>query len=621
MHVFWRGWMLCGLLLTSASVAATPFEDSMAQRLLACTACHGEQGRAAADGYYPRLAGKPVGYLYSQLRHFRSGQRHYAPMESLLEPLSDAYLYAIAEHFAAQQVPYPPPGSPAPVAARAARGKQLATEGDATRQIPACARCHGDALMGVQPHVPALLGLPRDYLNAQLGAWRTGRRHSYAPDCMAEVANALSGDDLAAVVDWLAAQPVPANGKPATRLLQPMPKTCGVSTAVVASNEPVVTATTARGLELARQGNCIHCHTANGGALLAGGRRIDTPFGAVYSGNLTPDVQTGLGRWSREDFWQALHHGKSRDGRLLSPAFPYTNFTLLSRADADAIFDWLQVQVPVTQAQPAPDLRWPFGTQWALAVWRTAFFTPASFVPQPGKSEQWNRGAYLARGLGHCDACHGERNLLGAPVQAHGLGGSAMPGGLWYAPSLHDPVQAGLQNWSSAEVLRLLKTGTAKGGQTAGPMAEVVRHSLQFWSESDLQALSTYLQDLAPVTRKSVQVRTDPALGEVGAKVYRRHCAQCHGDKGEGVGWAYPALARNRAVNADTPVNLVHSVLRGGFAPATQGQPRPFGMPPFAPSLSDHEIAAVLTYVRSSWGNTAGAVSPVEVDRLRPQKN
>lgn len=204
-----------------------PFEDSMAQRTLACSACHGAQGRAGPDGYYPRIAGKPAGYLYNQLLHFRDGRRHYGLMTRLLDPLSDAYLLEIAQHFASLQLPYP---APAPVRASAevlARGRVLALQGDGARQIPACASCHGAALTGVLPNTPGLLGLPRDYLNSQLGAWRNGQRRAHAPDCMGQIARALPPEDLTAVATWLAAQPLPADTQPAARLAQTAPMACG----------------------------------------------------------------------------------------------------------------------------------------------------------------------------------------------------------------------------------------------------------------------------------------------------------------------------------------------------------------------------------------------------------
>ena len=205
--------------------AAPPFEDSIAQRVLACTGCHGPQGRAAPDGYYPRIAGKPPVYLYNQLLNFRDGRRRYGLMTGLLTPLDDAYLREIATHFASLEVAYPPPQPAKENAAVIEQGRLLVVQGDPARRIPACVQCHGDAMMGVAPSIPGLLGLPRDYLNAQLGAWKTGIRRAQAPDCMNEVAKALTPQDISAVSAWLAAQP--ASGKPATSLPRPLPLDCG----------------------------------------------------------------------------------------------------------------------------------------------------------------------------------------------------------------------------------------------------------------------------------------------------------------------------------------------------------------------------------------------------------
>jgi len=189
----------------------------MAQRTLACTLCHGAQGRAGPDGYYPRIAGKPEGYLYNQLLNFREGRRHYGLMTGLLDPLSDAYLFDIARHFAALDLPYPPP-RPVPAAPEVLqRGRQLALHGDTAQGLPACASCHGKTLTGQQPNVPGLLGLSRDYLNAQLGAWRTGQRRAHAPDCMADIARRLAPEDLGALTAWLASEALPADPKPAAQ--------------------------------------------------------------------------------------------------------------------------------------------------------------------------------------------------------------------------------------------------------------------------------------------------------------------------------------------------------------------------------------------------------------------
>jgi cytochrome c553 len=207
--------------------AAPPPQDTLVQRVVPCTTCHGKEGRASPEGYQPRIAGKPAGYLYNQLLNFRDGRRRYGPMVYLVDPLSDAYLREIAEHFAALELPYPPPAPATVPAAQLALGRALAHEGDRTREIPACAGCHGDALTGVQPATPGLLGLPRDYIAGQLGAWRSGQRHAHAPDCMADIARRLGPDDVAAVATWLASQPLPASTKPATALPRPAPLRCG----------------------------------------------------------------------------------------------------------------------------------------------------------------------------------------------------------------------------------------------------------------------------------------------------------------------------------------------------------------------------------------------------------
>jgi cytochrome c553 len=217
------GWALAA----QAGPAPPPVPDTLAQRALACTGCHGKEGRAAPDGYYPRLAGKPAGYLYQQLLNFRDGRRHYGLMSELIAPLSDAYLQELAGHFASLDLPYPAP-QPATLPAPALQhARQLLTQGDPARHLPACVACHGERLTGTQPSVPGLLGLSRDYLNGQMGAWRSGQRHARAPDCMAEVAKTLTEPEINAVSQWLAAQPVPADSHSAAALLAPAPVRCG----------------------------------------------------------------------------------------------------------------------------------------------------------------------------------------------------------------------------------------------------------------------------------------------------------------------------------------------------------------------------------------------------------
>lgn len=383
----------------------------------------------------------------------------------------------------------------------------------------------------------------------------------------------------------------------------------------------ITPALVARGDYLARAGNCMGCHTERGGAPYAGGLGIETPFGTVYTTNLTPDADTGLGRWTAAEFRRALHNGRSRDGRLLYPAFPYTNYTRVSAADADALFAYLQSLKPVVQPTRPHALRFPFNTQAALAVWRALYFKPERHVDAPSRPPEWNRGAYLVQGLGHCNACHGHRNALGATGGALDLSGGLIPMQNWYAPSLADPQEAGVSTWPAGQVRMLLKTGVADGASVLGPMAEVVRHSTQYLSDVDLSAMTAYLQALpAPPASPREPAAAGAADAERGRTLYGDHCAACHGERGEGVPRIYPALAGNRAVTLSSPANLVRVVTEGGFAPSTAGNPRPFGMPPFGPTLNDHDIAAVLSYIRGAWGNQGGAVSAFEVSRYREQR-
>lgn len=220
--------LLAPVLCTGALAApAVDAAQGMSTRVLACIACHGKEGRATPEGYFPRIAGKPAGYLYHQLLNFRDGRRSYPQMGYLLEHLTDDYLHEMAEHFAALEVPYAPPPAPQVSPAALERGRALAQHGDGARDIPACVQCHGQAMTGVQPFIPSLLGLPRDYLNSQLGAWKTGQRHAQSPDCMAQIAQKLTPDDVSAVSAWLSAQRVPGGGKPAADLPEPLPIRCG----------------------------------------------------------------------------------------------------------------------------------------------------------------------------------------------------------------------------------------------------------------------------------------------------------------------------------------------------------------------------------------------------------
>ncbi|MBT9476217.1 cytochrome c [Polaromonas sp.] len=384
----------------------------------------------------------------------------------------------------------------------------------------------------------------------------------------------------------------------------------------------------ARGAYLALAGNCMTCHTARGGQAYAGGRAIDTPFGTVFTSNLTPDDKTGLGAWSPAHFWRAMHNGRSKSGRLLYPAFPYANYTQVTREDSDALFAYLGSLPAVAQANRPHALRFPYQSQAALAVWRALYFSPGVYQPDASRNAEWNRGAYLVNGLGHCSACHTPRNALGASNDKLNLAGGLIPMQNWYAPSLVSPHEAGVGTWDRADVVRLLQTGVSPQASVLGPMAEVVQRSTQHLTPQDLGAMAQFLKELPQKQeQKQTEARSGPASAPAqdaasavltgGAKLYDQHCAQCHGDLGQGVAKAYPALAGNRAVTLPQTANLVQIVLNGGYAPATQGNPRPFGMPPFVLVLSDSEVATVLTHIRSAWGNQASAVTALDVHRVR----
>ncbi|OWW21862.1 cytochrome c [Noviherbaspirillum denitrificans] len=377
----------------------------------------------------------------------------------------------------------------------------------------------------------------------------------------------------------------------------------------------------ARGAYLARAGDCQACHTARGGILFAGGRAIRTPFGTIHAPNITPDKETGIGRWSADDFWNALHNGKGRDGKLLYPAFPYPNYTRVTRADADALHAYFMSLQPVRQQNREPELRFPFNQRALLVVWRALYFRPGVYAEQPQQNGEWNRGAYLVQGLGHCSACHTPRNALGATSNGRELGGAMIPMLDWHAASLTGEREAGLGNWDVQQLVDLMKTGISARGVVSGPMSEVVRESTQHLEDADLRAMAVYLKSLP---KADVPARDAPPLDaesqrilKLGAALYEKHCADCHKAEGSGEPPHIPPLAGNHAVMLDAPVNTIRAVMHGGYPPSTQGNPRPYGMPPFGNVLSDDEVAAVVSFVRNSWGNRASMVSGQQANRYR----
>jgi mono/diheme cytochrome c family protein len=376
-----------------------------------------------------------------------------------------------------------------------------------------------------------------------------------------------------------------------------------------------------RGEYLARAGDCVACHTEPTGRPFAGGRAMPTPFGNLYVPNITPDDETGIGRWSADDFYRMMHTGISRDGTLLYPAMPFASYTKVTRADSDAIFAYLMSVPPVRQANRPHELRFPFNNRDLLIGWRTLYFKEGEYRPDPKRSAQWNRGAYLVQGLGHCSMCHTAINALGGSSESRAFEGGMIPNQNWYAPSLTSNREAGLGDWSIADIVDLMQAGASHRGAVYGPMAEVVYNSLQYLSDEDAEAMAVYLKDLPerdaepPPTSQARLV--NPAVMERGRAVYEKQCAVCHGDEGRGRTPQYPPLAGNASITMSSPVNSIRMVLNGGYAPGTRRNPRPYGMPPFSHILNDEDVAAVVTYIRVAWGNSGTPVQPAQANELR----
>ena len=396
------------------------------------------------------------------------------------------------------------------------------------------------------------------------------------------------------------------------RLLPSKPHGAGVS---------ATTKTITRGEYLARAGDCVACHSVPNGRQFAGGREMATPFGSLFAPNITPDDDTGIGLWNADEFYRMMHTGISRDGSLLYPAMPFASYTRVTRADSDALFSYLQSVTPISQRNRPHELRFPFNNRDLLIGWRTLYFREGEYQPDPRETAQWNRGAYLVQGLGHCAMCHSAINALGGSSESAQFEGGMIPNQNWYAPSLTSNREAGLGDWPVKEIADLLQVGASHRATTYGPMAEVVYDSLQYLTDDDAEAMAVYLKALPKRDSEvapTLQARlVDPAVMELGRTTYAKQCAVCHGDEGKGQAPAYPPLAGNRSITMRTPVNSIRMVLNGGYAPGTYKNPRPYGMPPFNHILNDNEVAAVVTYVRTAWGNAGTPVTAAEANELR----
>jgi mono/diheme cytochrome c family protein len=354
-----------------------------------------------------------------------------------------------------------------------------------------------------------------------------------------------------------------------------------------------------RGEYLARAGDCVSCHTASGGQALAGGGRLNTPFGYMLTPNITPDAATGIGLWTSNDFYRALHAGVNRAGQDMYPTMPYDFYTRVTREDSDAIYAYLRTLKPVSSLIDVNHLHFPFDERWTMAGWRELYFTEEAFRPRPNKSSAWNRGAYLVEGLGHCSACHSPRNLLGAIEKSRQFAGAVIDG--WFALDLSEDITTGLGSWSIDDIATYLKTGALKGKTTAiGPMAEVVHNSLQYLTDTDLRAVAEYLKAIPADSPLRTGRHRPDATRVQGANLYIDHCVDCHQSMGRGIPGVFPPLAGNGVVLASDPADILKIIVLG--VPPQSGL---IAMPSFAGSMSDQQIASLANYVRTSWGNTA----------------
>ncbi|MBS0530680.1 MAG: cytochrome c [Proteobacteria bacterium] len=363
-----------------------------------------------------------------------------------------------------------------------------------------------------------------------------------------------------------------------------------------------------RGRYLAVLSDCAACHTAPGGKPFAGGLVLQTPFGNLISPNITPDRETGIGSWTDAEFVAALHDGRGHDGKRLYPAMPYPAYTKLSDDDVSAMRAYFKTVAPVSNKVVSNQLPFPLNIRLAMVFWNWLNFTPGRYEPNSGKSAEWNRGAYIVEGPGHCGACHTPKTILGGDNTATPLAGATLQG--WFAPNITTDAHKGIGGWSQDDLVQYLKTGTNTWTLASGPMAEAVSHSTSHMSDGDVAAIATYLRDSGvggSESRPTPVVASDPAM-TAGAAIYKDNCSACHKDSGEGEVHLFPRLAGSALVQSDDPTTLARVVLHGTRAVSTARMPTAPAMPAFDWRLNDQQVGAVLTYIRNSWGNAASSV-------------
>lgn len=391
-----------------------------------------------------------------------------------------------------------------------------------------------------------------------------------------------------------------------------------VSSALAAESDPQDFTQIERGRYLAAASDCASCHTIPGSERpFAGGRAIETPFGNILAPNITPDRETGIGAWSDDEFDAALRKGVRRDGSQLYPAMPYNAYTKMSRGDVLAIRAYLDTVVPASNAVVANMLPFPFNIRAAMRVWNALYFTEEEYKPDPQKSPEWNRGAFLVDGPAHCGACHTPKSFLGGDKAGQYLQGSYLQG--WFAPDITNDARLGLGGWSADEVIAYLKTGHNRVTAATGPMAEEITLSSSRMTDGDLKAIATYLKSLPGRRETPAALPSDDPVMAAGGAIYRDQCSACHALDGRGVPQLFPSVADSSMVRSDNPATLIRIVLRGARSVATAAEPTAPGMPSYAWQLDDVQVAAVLTYVRNTWGAAAPAVPAQDVNRARAE--
>jgi len=369
-----------------------------------------------------------------------------------------------------------------------------------------------------------------------------------------------------------------------------------------------------RGRYLAAAGDCVACHTLPRTAPFSGGRPVETPFGVVLSANLTPDPETGIGRYDNETFYRALHEGIDRNGHHLYPAFPYPYYARVTREDSDALLAYLRSLPPVIHAIDRNQLHFPFNFRPMVAVWNLLYLDKHGYQQDKAQSAEWNRGAYLVEGLGHCQACHTPRNRLGGPEKDEAFRGGRFAD--WFAPDITPNRRTGIGAWGREAVIEFLRTGRNVHSGAAGEMAEVVSFSTSRMTDADIGAVATYLASLRPSPPATI---TKPSSGQMaqGEALWRDNCAACHREDAKGVPRALPPILASANLQQRDPTTVLHYILAGAQHRPTDAAPTGFAMPAFGWKLDDSEIAAVASYARNQWGNQASPVTADQVAKLR----